>query len=774
MNSDDMGVLAETIQSAENEDSVADLLEQLELQVDCSWQKIGTQQNYTVVFSNAPDSTHAFAELIVNSFDAVLMKRYQQKYGEEYDPDTGLITAKDAAKDLFDDPDDPKSYDEIIEVIATGPNTGETPNLTVRDSGTGQPRELFAERFLNIAAGGQVKDNWPFTQGRFKMGSAAVLPYSGEENYKFIASASVDEPGVWSWTIIRDNPRDGRFEHLLIDGEIPYFEGEMDDLEYGTITTVYNYDLGGVATLLEQGGFRGRLERVLVDPVLPFYMADARGGKTAVVDGQYVRGMYGRLDHWNVERVVKIDKKIRHDFGEPFGERPVRVVVFHPKDVVKKSEGMSLRPWREFCSSTIHRKQAVMYLVNGQAHAYERASFLTGSTMCNFKHTGKTTVAFMDLSDFADKQTHNRRDFLDLFRPSRDTMGGTDIADQLSAELEEALKNDPDLKAEEEWRRSRLTRTSRNELDTEIITSMLEQNPAMSRYFLTGELVQAQSPTPTTTDGGEYEAPYYPTKLKIIEKRHHDGTIELWDEANGKFTKSQPVNHNAQVQFVLDAPNDYFDRVAQRGTLTVDSVDDIETTDWSLHNGVLSVLLAPLTGAEPGDIQQVAVTVSRKMADPLRRVFDIEYSEPVERTGSSGQSSNDPDVAVFDPPSLTEVYREDEGDEGLTTWADMSPEWDEQDIVDIDKQGDEYYLYVNMDAAPLYYYVQSHNFSDDGKAQVREIWKAGVLFYSLAQYIELLNSDVEPDTIVPVTMRGTAQSMLNQHIGGAELDELTV
>lgn len=46
-------------------------------------------------------------------------------------------------------------------------------------------------------------------------------------------------------------------------------------------------------------------------------------------------------------------------------------------------------------------------------------------------------------------------------------------------------------------------------------------------------------------------------------------------------------------------------------------------------------------------------------------------------------------------------------------------------------------------------------------------------FYSLSQYIELDDEGVAPEEIVPVTMRGIAQSMLDQHIGEKEMERLT-
>lgn len=756
----DTGEYARSLLDAQSEEDVTRILDRLELNENCSWVPAGSEQNYSITFSNTADPVASFAELIVNSFDAVLMKRYHNQFGDEYDPETGLITVDDAVSELFEDPDD---HDEIVEVIADGDPKG-SPNLTVRDTGTGQPHECFADRFLKFAVGGQVKDDWPFTQGRFKMGSAAVLPHSGDKEYKLIASAPVSDPGSWSWSIIRDHPGVGVYKHLLIDGDVGQFSGELRGQSYGTFTKVYEYNIGR-AHITGRGSLRGKLERVLVDPAIPFHMRETRKS-TSDSNEQDVRGLYGRLNHWNVDSVVKMDRQIRHNFGEPFGERKVRVVVFKHRDTIKNDDNLSKNPKDEFVAGNKHREQAVMYLVNGQAHAHDRRTFLTGSRGCQYKHTGKDMAVFMDLSDFGDKQRHDRRDFLELFRPSRDEMGGSDIADQLRDELARALKNDPALQDEEEWRRNRVTQNKRDEHDTDIMESMLEQNPTMRRYFQTGTRVPTAGTT--TADGGEYNAPYYPTHLHVIKQRHNDGTVDLWDESKGLFRKHQPTNRNAQVQFDLDAQNDYFDRATQPGVLSVNGVD---RESWGLHNGVLSIRFGPNEGVEPGDTARVTVTVSREMADPLRCVFTVKYVDPVEKTSGGDNGEAPPASDTLDFPDVTRVY---ESGEDVATWADMSPEWSEHDVVDIHEYDDGHDIYVNMDAAPLHNFIRSNNLTDNGKDRVKEIWVAGHVFYALSQYIELDDEDVAPEEIVPVTMRGVAQSMLDQHIGEKEMERLTV
>lgn len=757
---------AKRILDAQSEAEVTRILDNIMIDENVSWVPTGSEQNYSVTFSNAADPISSFAELIVNSFDAILMKRYKEQFENEYDPATGLITVEQAVDELFDDANDSSSHDELVDVIADGdPNT--VPNLTVQDTGMGQPHEAFEDRFLNFALGGQVKDDWPFTQGRFKMGSAAVLPHSGDCGYKLICSASVDTPEQWSWSITRDNPEEGVFEHLLIDGDIPTFTGTVREQSYGTFTKVYEYDIPKTH-ITGSDSLRPRIERVLVNPAFPFHMHEQRD-KGAQQNQQHVHGLYGRLDGRWGSNTTKIDTHIRHDFGEPFGERKIRVCVFHDEDTIQDNSQMSMNARHQFVGGRKHREGAVMYLVNGQAHAHERSSFLTGSRRCQYTHTGKDMVVFMDLSDFGDKQRHNRRDFLDLFRPSRDRMGGTDLSEQLQDELEKALKNSETLQEEEEWRRNRLMKDDHEEKQTDIMESVLERNPSLNRFFNTGQRVTTSSvPETSAADGGEYNASFYPIKLNIIKKKHNDGSVDLWNPSKGLFTKHQPVNRNGRVQFELDAQNDYFDRNSQPGVLMVDGA---ERKNWNLHNGILSLKIKPLSGAEPGEKQQVTVTVTREMADPLRRVFTVKYVDPVEESSESSGTNNSPSADDLDLPEVIPVH---ESGDDKTTWDDMNPTWTEDDIVSISERDETYDIFVNMDASPLHHFVQTNNIKDSRKGQVQEIWVAGCMFYTVSQYIELENDgDVVPEDIVPITMRGVAQSMLDQHISDEELERLT-
>lgn len=789
------GTYARQLLRAQSEAAVTQILDDIEVEENTEWVPAGTEQNYSAVFSNTSEPVPSFAELIVNSFDAILMKRYKQKYGEQYDESTSLITVEAAVNDLFDHADKPHLDGECVEVIADG-DTNQAPCLTVRDTGEGQPRELFEERFMNIASGRQIKEDWPFAQGRFKMGSSAPLRHSGTNSYKLVISAAYDTPGEWSWSIMRDNRSAGRFEYLKIDGDIGTFTGELSLLSeggvhegssrgqnHGTFTKVYDYDTGydnPSKHILLANSLRTELERVLVDPAFPFQMHEARG-YTAGVANQYVRGLIGRLGKNPVRKQIvgngDMDRYIRHDFGEPLGERKVRVVLFKDDNTLE-SDGITRRQKRQngkdqFVAATRHIDKAVMYNVNGQAHAYERRSFLTGKRGCGYDHIGKDLIVFMDLSDVGNKQRHDRRDFFELFSPSRDQMGETEIAQQLHDELQYALEDDDALQAEEKRRRDELITEEHNEQEIELMESLLNQNPSMRKYFSTGERVEA-SGTTREPDGGEYTAPRYPTQFDIIETRRRDGDHDLWDEANGMYTHEQPTNRARTILFELNAPNDYFDRASDPGGFDLHGAN---TKRWSVNRGVLSVTVKPAAGARVDETERVTALVERPYSDPLRRTFTVKYTEPINpKTNPTGDKALPSHADPLDIPNIVSVYETAVNDADVE-WDDMDwaidGGWGQNDVVAIQEHNEEYSVFVNMDAAPLHHFNQSKNLTDQGEKYVQTVWRMGIMFYSLAEYIELDRSDRDPGSIVPITMRGVAQSMLNQHISDTELERLS-
>lgn len=106
----------------------------------------------------------------------------------------------------------------------------------------------------------------------------------------------------------------------------------------------------------------------------------------------------------------------------------------------------------------------------------------------------------------------------------------------------------------------------------------------------------------------------------------------------------------------------------------------------------------------------------------------------------------------------------------------------EQSIVEVAPYDDEMVLYINKHAAPLQNFMTRHNVRESAKETIQQRYKLAVIFYSVGQYIEMqqeyednpLWDEIDFADVVQTSMRGVAQSLLEQTISDDELDRFTV
>lgn len=744
--------LASDFLEVEDEQEVTKIIHRLDSEEEIDWEPLGTENNYGVVENQSASSIGAMTEIITNSIDAILRKRYRERYSDEYNPKHDLNTYKEAAEDLL-----PKDHEETIEIVADG---GRTPNITVLDSGEGQPPSKFKETFLSLLLAGQLKQSWPFLQGQFGMGSSAVLPHCGENGYKLILSAGFRNQETWTWTLVRKNRDGNTYQYLTINGDLPQFDGQVMERSYGTIVKHFNYKMK-VQTHISSG-FRRHLDRAIWDTPVPITIRDTRdpnvsGSSFGTVTTE---GGFSRLAQYR--QLIDHSYSISYDFGEPLGERKIKIIIFKDNPTIE-GEGLSRRNKNKFVRGEKHRKRAIFFTVNGQRHGDQGLTFI--KNRCDKYRVAKDTLVFIDFSDLG------HADMIDLFMPSRDRLKDNPIADSLKDGLEDAIKNDQILHDEEQRRRQRIIKDKRDDQVKDMLKSVLKRNPSLKKYLSSGD--KPSVPGTEVSGFDQFDPPFFPTEFNIIEKFHRKKPPEIWDE-DERFEKRMPINREPLIRFKLDAPNDYFDREEAPGDLRITPDDVVKS--WSLKLGVLTVKLKPLPYAEPGNTFPVTASVTRQGKEPLQQTFDVTYLEEVEEPDrdqeeSSQKVEDETDVESLDLPDVNPIY-EDE-------WSEVG--FDEESIVEVNPYGDgdlEMEMNINMDAAPMKHFVTRHNLKTTGKEIVEDVWKAGITLYSLGQYIELSeefkDDGVDPRSVVAVSMKGVAQSMLDQHISDDMLNEMTV
>jgi len=736
--------------NAEEEEEVSAIVDNIEHGYDAEWVPIGRQDNnYGVVEAQASSPLGALTELISNSIDAVLRKRYRELYGSEYDDSHDIQSYTQAAEKLLTDDN------ENVSVIADGqlPQTGGALNLTIEDTGEGQTPLTFEDTFVGLLKPGMSKQGWPFLQGQFGMGSTAVLPHCGLNGYKLICSAGMEQPNDWSWTLIRKNKPGNAYEYLRVDGEVPQFDGELRGKSAGSVIKLYNYQFSSKSNITNY--FRYDLARVITESPVPIQLEETRYD-----DRQrhaHVVGLKTLINRHS--EYVERKQSVQYDFGPPIGKREVELVILKDDETVKNDEELNLKDGKQrmFVSRRKQQNRSIFFTVNGQVHGDLGMSFV--KNRCDKYHTGKDLMAFVDFSDLGPAE------LTDLFKPSRDRLTQKPMAKRLEDGMEDLIKTDPVIQEVEKKRREQFTKEKREEKLGDMLEELVDRNPQLLEYLQDGSRINKVDDI-EDNDGEDYVAPFLPDTFKIITSKL-GGEYEFW-EKDERYTLEVPVNRNSWLRLFLNAPNDFFSRENRKGYLTATPQECVRS--WGLSDGQISLQLRPLPNVEPGTAYPMTVKVGAEGMEPLEQQFTLRFTEEVD--GSSTSANDDvPPVESLEFPEIQTVTQDD--------WESHWGDWDEQTPVQIEgSKSEDMTIWVNYDAGPLLNFMSRHNLRKTGKKTIKETWKAGVAIYTLSTYLELKSEfqdeDVNSRDIAAVSMKGVTQSMLDQHISSDELENLTV
>ncbi len=745
--------VAVRLKDADSPDEVEDILEEDYFE-QASWKPLGgMENNYGVVENQAGAPMPALVEVIINGYDAILMRRFHGYVGTTNpDPASDDLPNFDSQEEARDELLDPDA--DFVELRADGfkPSDRKLINFTVIDNGCGQPPEKFEDTFLGLLEPGKYKQDYPFLQGQYGMGSAGVLQFCGGKSFKFICSAAASDNGRWSWSLIKQNRELGRYEYLTIDGDIPSFEGALENKSHGTWVKMYDYRTNVTKTTIAgDKRFQKRLERFLVDPPVPLKLYDTRYS-----DGFSERetgGLRSRIN--NYSEILEEKYSIRYDFEhERLGIRDIDVFTFKDDDKIEElleNDEITVRHKKRFVRGGEHRDMAVLYTVNGQTHGNEGSTFITNR--CKKPRVGTDTLVIVDFSDLAGT------DMVDLFQPTRDRIKKSEIGNTLREGVRDALENDEWLIEEEDRRRQKLASEESDEILDESLQSILEEDPDLQRFFESGDKTSTDVPS---EEHAPYNPPDIPTTFEIVETYDPSGDHEFYDaEEEGPYRIELPVNRTRQLRFYLNAPNGY---------LTGDGIGELrikpttEVVQWfNLNRGILTVGLKAPDEYAPGDIITSIFNVTRPDDEPLTQRAQIKFADEVETTSSGNQKPPEPKgSAGLSLPSINRVKKKN--------WDDH--DFDEHDVVRLATAGDsvsDMDIYVNMHAAPLRRFLQNRNLRESGKEFVQERYVVSVALYSVSMYIEFSEQYDEenmlefasPEELVASSMRGMGQVLLH-------------
>lgn len=677
-----------------------------------NWRPLGKEKNnFGVVENQAASPTAGLAEIIVNSIDAILLKNYRQKYGNEDSEEFNSM--QEAAANLL------SNGDEDLVMAADGKKGGPI-SLTIEDTGEGKPHDEFEDTFLGLLSPGKLKQDYNFLQGQYGMGSTAVLPFCGEKGYKLIISASHEKKGDWSWSLIRKNEEKTRYEYFTIDGSIPNFSGSVRGQEYGTFVKLYDYQVNQKSNLASDRNLRRYLERYLLDLPIPLTLDERREYESYMTSDTTT----GMLDHITKRHSDLIESKhtVTYSFeNENLGTRDIQVILFKQDSVLSDTD---INNKNLFVSGRKHRDQAIFFSVNGQTHGDQGLSFI--KNRCGYPRTAEDCLVFVDFSDISGA------DLVNLFKPARDRITDKPIARDLISGLEDAIKKDERLSNAEELRREKVIK-NKDEDVTGYFDNLISDNPVLKEFFQDDPENKRHDeeidsgPEPVDLATIKRDPPHIPDKINPIEAFRSYTDYDQWDSAQGILQKEVPTDSTRILRFHLNAPDNYFSRERSEGDLSVTPSESIKS--WQFTAGILTLRMQPLPGTRAGTELPVTVEVSRPTSESLSSTVRLQFVEPEK----SEDDSEDPDKDRFQYPEVITVKKE--------SWDEH--EFGEDDVVRIDDYSDdtgEIAIFVNVDCIQLQNYISRKSISGADQTELITVFKQSVADYSLSQYVKFIGA----------------------------------
>lgn len=569
-----------------------------------NWKPYGNVgKNWDRVNVQTSEAVGALAELIINSIDAILMRRARE---EKIDfRNSSLNNMSEAVKRFFPEVLEGRltlmsneqrkklAEQSVLIGIQRKKKGTKFPNYTIVDFGEGQNHTAFESTFLSL--GQTNKESIPFVQGRFNMGSTGSIVFCTCSDplkglYKFILSKRNlgDSDGLWGWTLIRlREARKGEelpvVEYFCPDGEIACFEaeeirafhdkkGDRKDIGVikngGSVVKLYEYDIGPGARAVDFGLYDA-LTTSLIDCALPLrlYDFDAKPMRT----GLRAEGIADRTFS-GMKTVLKL------------GDENDKADGFAFEQVIENSENARLGTIRiayygldtmkDYLQNSSHR---MFYTLNGQSQGKERASLLGRAKLDDLRNHLLVQIE-------CDAMNNTARSI--VFKADRERMGGNKLTRELRKIVVDALRESGELREYARKIRSRrISKQIEDEADKKFLAGLIRNNPDLKELFEVGDIVDV----PVEKPGGvsEYQGKKFPTYLR--PKNLEAGNI-----------KNVPINLHRFIECDTDVQNDYLIRDADQGNFLHPEAS-VLPNKGSLRNGKFRIRVSAPAGAKEGD-----------------------------------------------------------------------------------------------------------------------------------------------------------------------------
>ena len=600
---------------------------------DKNWDTVGNQQTNPI---------GALVEIVTNGIDTILLRKAREAGVSDFRSTEAPRSMTDAVKRFFPHVVEGKIQRleptqrtalarQCIQVAVQRPyrKNHQYPTYTMIDAGDGQLPQDFSKTFLSLSE--KNKEGIQFVQGKFNMGSTGSLRFCTRSDirlghYKLIVSRRPGQP-YWGWTLVRvRGPRSGEAlpvaEYFHINKtSIPKFRAEslsafghatLGVIQEGSLIRLYEYDIGPESRSVDFGIYNA-LTVNLIDCALPIQIYDFDATPIVGKGPLRAEGIAARtFSGLNVVLRAELSENTDADNETPKNDKNTEWV--HLVEEMKDEDlghikiiATAVSRLQDFLSKQPAR---VFYTINGQTHAYERASFL--NTRAGLPDL-RNHVLINVLCDEMNKQA-----MATIFMPDRERKANTVLARMLETRVIEALKGDDKLRAyAAEIRRRRATNQVEDQQETaDLHRELVKADPAIRELFGLGAFLPELDKAP---GGNEpFVGKKFPSFLTPLNLKTENGTL----------VKDLPIDSARRIECGTDAENDYLTRIDSPGTSWC-SVDELVMPhSVKLRNGTARFSInAPKTAVVGETVFVEFGFIDNSRAEPLKFGVHIRFTD---------------------------------------------------------------------------------------------------------------------------------------------------
>ncbi len=544
---------------AQTEDNVTDIIGKMESCFHVGWKPYGgTTGNYSSFENQQTTAEGALMEKIVNSIDHKLIRQCRAK-GINPSSDSAPQSMQEAKRVLFTQEELEK---EIIWVLADG--SKKEMNVTVADDGEGQAPERFEQTLLSLQSGN--KNNVPFVQGKFNMGSTGAAVFCGNHKYQLIMSREnrvlTGKEGQIGFTIVRKHKRTEDeqrilkstwYEYMTINGEIPAFHADKIVLcqdfnerytyRDGTVVKMYNYQLKNKGQAFQT--LKATVNSLLYETAFPIAIHESRRSFERVKERNGITNISKGCLHLLTSKEDKnIEFKSENNLitGASFGKVSISMYVYSSKIDTNTLNGVGLRT-------------PVVFLMNGQVQYSFGVPYVT--SQLGFKLIKKHLFVVVDCSELS-------KDFQDdgFFMANRETIRQSENSKHLIDTITKYLKNEQNLiRLNKERAAQQVSSKGTQEIFEKLLGRSQKGDFLESMFKIDDYGTQSSKQKKTNKNKHNDDALVlnkFPTYVKM-----------KGEEANNTKNVHVEKGKGFTVTMELDAEDDYFSRSIDKGEFRI-------------------------------------------------------------------------------------------------------------------------------------------------------------------------------------------------------------